>query len=497
MNAIDKKKLAKEIQGSPGRAVYEFILERTRNPDWDSIDDRKQDEKQIRELLMRYANGSGQLITKKLPDWFKFAEKLNIRKHRLTIPELVQYIFDLYEDKIFFSDEWLRVYQDGYWKKIPDSEIINLIYRIDGIYANPSRYSSVVKTIKHLKDKRSIEPNYNLICLANGTLDPRTGKLEKHSYEHFLLNRLPIQWKANSKCPIWKRTLIEIFDKDPEKKIKVDLIQELLGYLLSADTSQHKFFWFVGNGRNGKSLILKVIERLCGAENCTAMQLHRLNNSHIRAGLLNKLVNISSEIEPGEKIPTSLLKAIVGGDLIEADEKGKSSITFRPYCRLIACMNPEASKLPRINDSSHGFMERAVFIQFNRIFTEKEQDKNLESKLLKEISGILVWAVAGLQRLNKRGRFIVPASSRTLLEEFLLESKPVRKFSLEALERCSDGRVSTTELFESFKKYINITRNKIVNASVFGKEFKSLGYDSVRAKGKSLWQVKIKKQYLP
>jgi len=498
MKSTDKRNLIGELQnGNPSRAVYEFILERTRDPNWDPIIDRKQDEKLIREMLRKHSNGSGHLIIKRLPDWFLFAEKLNILKQRLTIPELVQYIFDLYEDRIIFSDECLRVYREGYWQRIQDSEIINQVYKIDGIYANPSRYSAVVKTIKHLKDKGSLIPNHSLICLQNGSLNPLTGKLLKHSADHMILNQLPIKWSPKAKGPVWKKTLNQIFQGDPEKKVKIELLQELFGYLLTADIAQHKFFWFVGNGRNGKSLVLSIVEKLVGSENCTAMQLHRLNNSHIRASLLHKLCNISAEIEPGEKIPTSILKAIVGGDLIEADEKGKSSITFRPYCRMIACLNVETDKLPKINDSSNGFMERAVFIKFNRVFHEREQDKGLEQKLIKELNGILVWAVAGLQRLNKRGRFIVPASSRTLLEAFLIEAKPVRIFALEALERYSEGRVSTTELFEAFKNYIKITRNKIVNASVFGKEFKSLGYDSIRAKGKSLWRIKIKKQYLP
>ena len=340
-------------------------------------------------------------------------------------------------------------------------------------------------------------PNHSLICLSNGSLNPLTGKLLKHSSDHFLLNKLLIKWNIKAKCPIWKRTLNQIFQGDPEKKIKIDMIQELFGYLLTADASHHKFWAFIGAGRNGKSLIVKIIEELVGSENCIAIQLHGLNNGHVRIGLLNKLVAIASEVEPGEKIPTSILKSIVSGDMITADEKGRPAISWRPYARVIFCMNPEISKLPRLNDSSNGFTERAILLQFNRTFTEKEQDKGLEQKLFKELNGILVWAVQGLQRLNKRGRFIVPASSSNLLEEFLLESKPVRKFSLEALERCPEGRISTTELFEVFKRYINITRNKIVNSSVFGKEFKTLGYSSVRAKGKSLWQVKIKKQYLP
>jgi len=90
--------------GSPGRAIYEFILERTRDPNWDTIINRKQDEKLIREMLRKYVNGSGPVITKKLPEWFLFAEKLNIKKHRLTIPELVQYVFDLYEDRIILKN---------------------------------------------------------------------------------------------------------------------------------------------------------------------------------------------------------------------------------------------------------------------------------------------------------------------------------------------------------------------------------------------------------
>ena len=52
MNATDKKILVDGLKnGNPSKAIYEFILERTKDPNFDTITDRKQGEKQIRELL--------------------------------------------------------------------------------------------------------------------------------------------------------------------------------------------------------------------------------------------------------------------------------------------------------------------------------------------------------------------------------------------------------------------------------------------------------------
>ena len=47
-------------------------------------------------------------------------------------------------------------------------------------------------------------------------------------------------------------------------------------------------------------------------------------------------------------------------------------------------------------------------MELNRIFSEKEQDKGREADLLKELSGILAWAVRGLENLNARGNPPVP-----------------------------------------------------------------------------------------
>ena len=45
------------------------------------------------------------------------------------------------------------------------------------------------------------------------------------------------------------------------------------------------------------------------------------------------------------------------------------------------------------------------------------EDPGLMDKLLRELPGILLWAVQGWQRLRERGRFVQPASGRQFVSD--------------------------------------------------------------------------------
>ena len=99
----------------------------------------------------------------------------------------------------------------------------------------------------------------HLICLKNGTLDPRIGELLEHSPGHQLRNQLDVVWDREATCPRFLTFLDDIFRDDLDKQQKIDFLQEWFGYCLIPDTSQHKFVWLVGRGGNGKSVLLSVL----------------------------------------------------------------------------------------------------------------------------------------------------------------------------------------------------------------------------------------------
>ena len=118
--------------------------------------------------------------------------------------------------------------------------------------------------------------------------------------------------------------------------------------------------------------------------------LDRLDEPYVRAELAGKLVNFSAEMSADSTVSDGYFKSIVGGDDTEASRKYQPSFTFTPYVRLIAATN----HLPRLLDPSDGFARRAVILTFNRQFQGPKEDTKLEGKLLAELQGILVWAVA-------------------------------------------------------------------------------------------------------
>jgi putative DNA primase/helicase len=350
-------------------------------------------------------------------------------------------------------------------------------------------------TLTLLKDFQSvreadINSNKHLVCLANGTLDTNTYELLDHSPSHGLMSKTDVDWNPNATCPRWLQFLDEIFVNDIDKAGKIAFVQEWFGYCLVPDSSQHKFVWMVGAGGNGKSVLLFILTQLIGIANVSHAHIERLDEKYVRAELEGKLVNISSEMSADATIADGYLKAIVAGDIVEAERKYKPSFSFRPFVRLIGSTNG----LPRLLDHSEGFARRAIILTFNRIFAEHEQDHDLEQSLLKELSGIMTWAVNGLMLLRERGRFEIPQSSAAALAKYRKESDPVQMFSEECLEAVAEGGMPPSEVYLLYRDWNGQNGFSPMNKVRFGQRLAEiLGNDSKRRSGgKDYWLVNIK-----
>ena len=123
--------------------------------------------------------------------------------------------------------------------------------------------------------------------------------------------------------------------------------------------------------------------KLLGESNITAVPLEKFDNHFYLVNLFGKLANISLETNAKSEVYDSMFKAVVSGDLIQADQKFKPSFHFNPFCKLIFATN----NLPRVDDRSDAYFRRLLIIRFNKQFTEKEQNKNLNEELMLELRG--------------------------------------------------------------------------------------------------------------
>lgn len=400
------------------------------------------------------------------------------------------FLLHYFKGSLVYTNEVFWGYAEGQWRPLDNAaEVRNPIAYFYGKDATATSIDGLYKLLQAFVavSKMAFVPDKRMICMRNGTLNTDTYVLDEHSPAHGLVNKLDIDWNEAATCPRWLKFLDEVFVNDTDKDQKIAFLQQWFGYCLTADVSQHKFVWMVGGGGNGKSVLLTVLQELVGVANVGHAQIERFDSASVRAELEGKLLNISSEMSATATISDGYLKAITGGDSIEAERKYKQPHTFKPYVRLIAATN----NLPRLLDNSDGFSRRAVILTFNRKFSEQEKDPGLEQTLLKELPGIAVWAIEGLKGLRSAGKFELPASSAIELARYRTESDPVALFAEECLTVSTGRGFSPTYAYDKYQEWSKRSGFQPLNKINFGRRLAALGFEKTRSGGQSYWMVEI------
>lgn len=399
----------------------------------------------------------------------------------------------IFSSGLYYCNESFYAYHAGVWSA--QDERADIRRKIAEFFGGNAEAKAINEALTLLKDfqsvrEASLNQNKHLICLHNGTLDTNSYSLIEHNPSHGLMTKADIDWNPDEKCPRWLQFLDEIFVTDSDKAQKIAFVQEWFGYCSIPDSSFHKFVWMVGAGGNGKSVLLFILTQLIGAANVSHALIERLDEKYVRAELEGKLVNISSEMSANATVSDGYLKAIVAGDIVEAERKYKPSFSFRPYVRLIGSTNA----LPRLLDRTEGFARRAIILTFNRIFSEQEQDHFLEQTLLQELLGILTWAVNGLRNLRLRKHFDIPQSSIDALTQYRKDSDPVLLFAEECLVASTGCGLTPARVYQAYRAWnaengftpMNNIRFGQRLSEIFGKTGKR------RSGGRDYWQVYIK-----
>ena len=100
----------------------------------------------------------------------------------------------------------------------------------------------------------------NIIPLSNGLLDVASRTLLPHTPAYFAPTTVPYDCDPTAPIPqAWLRFLESVWPTDPDA---VATLQEWLGYLLTAGTSQQKILFLLGPKRSGKGTICRVLAGL-------------------------------------------------------------------------------------------------------------------------------------------------------------------------------------------------------------------------------------------
>ncbi len=326
------------------------------------------------------------------------------------------------ETPTIYVDGTFYQYAEGYYRQAFEEEIRRKVMRLIGADAQAHQVKAVSELLSIRCFTRTDDVNpQGLLNIGNGIINIETGDFLNHSPDFKFTFQNPIRLEETARCPVWLKTVKDII---PDQGARL-ILQELFGFCLTPDVWAQKAYLFLGQGSNGKSVILDVLEKLVGSENVSAVHLARLGDRFKLSELQNKLVNISPEVSSNELVNDSIFKALVTGDPVTAERKFMKPFKFRNFAKLITAGN----NLPPSTDDSYGYLRRWIIIPFPKRFGKEDSDPQRAGRIIaNEMSGVLKWALEGLNRLRMNQRYSISDICDDAIRDYQRNLEPVVEF---------------------------------------------------------------------
>lgn len=368
------------------------------------------------------------------------------------------YIYCLEEKKFY-------IYQDGYWRKVFDLDILgNLCTLLPQV--NKHSLNSKKQIIGHLqimiKKELSCFNKTGYLNFKQGEFNPLNCEMVKHDVNNYSTLRMPYDYDRDAKCPLWEKTILEIFEGDINK---ANMLQEFFGYCLTRDVRKEKALLLLGQSRTGKSTILETLSYMVGEDNCSFVSLDYIFHPQYSPLLMNKLINIDTDVSSKAENFEREFKTITSGEPLVCNQKFVETFKYRPYCKLVLAAN----EFPRIKDYSSAFYNRLLLLPCDRIFKPEEQDLKLKDKLIQELAGVFNWAVIGLKRLQERGEFETHDFMKEAVQQLEDDNNPTNVFFEEHIVIENGHYEEKGKLFTKYIEWCRETKSYELSAILFGK----------------------------
>jgi putative DNA primase/helicase len=249
-----------------------------------------------------------------------------------------------------------------------------------------------------------------LLNCQNGTLDLKTGELQRHSRKDLLTKLSPVVYAPEAACPLWLQFLGKVMDGNADM---VSFLQRAAGYSLTGITNEQCLFLLWGTGKNGKTTFLEVLKALMGPDYAkptssqTFMEKKGAEISNALAALNGMRIVTAPDLDKNQHLSEALIKQVTGEDEISARFLYGEYFSYKPQFKLWMMANHQ----PPIRGVDVGIWRRMLKVNFQVQISEADRDRQLMDQLKAELPGILNWALAGLLSLAAGGPAAAPGGA--------------------------------------------------------------------------------------
>jgi len=232
-----------------------------------------------------------------------------------------------------------------------------------------------------------------VLNVDNGILNLRTKELRPHEPDALHRKITRAAWDPAAQAPRFQQFLEQV---QPNREVR-RYLQRLVGYALTGDVSEQIFVIHIGNGGNGKSVFVNIMQALFGsyagvaAKDLIVVQRHDPHPTS-KADLFGLRLAVAVEVGQRSRLDESHVKELTGGDRLQARRMRENFWHFDPTHKLWLVAN----HLPDLEGVDHGIWRRIKVVDWPVTISDRDRNLHLAEQIIShELPGVLRWAVEG------------------------------------------------------------------------------------------------------
>lgn len=361
----------------------------------------------------------------------------------------------------------LHLFKDGVYVS-GQEEIESVMIKHISNLSNAKR-SEVLKYLNLLLLENTEMAPAHLIAFRNGIYDIRKDELQPFSPNVVITNRIPWDYNPNAYSELADKTLDKIACHDEQVRT---ILEECIGscFYRSNKLGGGKAFILTGEGSNGKSTFISMVQHLLNEDNIAALDLKELDQKFQNTALFGKLANLGDDISDEFIVNASIFKKFVTGERVQVQNKGEKPFDFNNYAKFLF----SANNIPRIKDKTGAVLRRLIIVPFNASFSKNDPDydDHITYKLQEQevMEYMIVLGLAALKRVLNAG-FTESEKVQEQLKEYEETNNPIIGFFEEMeFEGFQIKNEQSDKVFKRYKEYCLANNFNPMSKAEFSKQ---------------------------
>jgi len=316
-------------------------------------------------------------------------------------------------------------------------------------------------------------------------IDLRTKKIRLRNRNDLFTFEIECDYLENNTLEHAKKFFNDIMLNNQEN---INYLQYILGYSLTGEVNLRSLIILYGQGSNGKSVLLEMIQKIMGKKFCKTIdkkvfvkiECSSSHSDHL-AQIHGTRIALFSESEENDRLNEGQIKALTGSDEISTRRIYGSTFTFKAVAKYFIITNHKP-----IFNLSQAMIDRVKYIPFNARFinnptknNEFKKDDTFIDKLKSiYLSEIFTFLVDGAFEYYKNPVITVPKNIQKVTDENLNELDTVADFIKNNIETKEGSNIKKSELYEYYELYCKSegTKSLTLTKKLFQLNLEQKGY---------------------